>query len=262
MTFDLDAYLERIGLRGPVEPTPEVLGELHLGHVSSIPFENLDILMGRPVRLDVSSLQRKLVGDRRGGYCFEHNTLFAAALEAIGFDVTRLAARVRFGARGVTARTHMTLQVQARGEGWLADVGFGGGSILQPMPIEPGGEADQFGWRFRLVDDDTSRVLQARRPSGWVDLYAFTFEPQHAIDFEVANHYTSTHPSSPFTRTLTAQRSAPERSLILRGRKLIEQTPFGETVREVGDDELLGVLAERFTLVFPAGTRFEPVAAP
>jgi N-hydroxyarylamine O-acetyltransferase len=261
VTFDLDAYLERIGCRGAVEPTREVLGELHLGHVTSIPFENLDILLGWPIRLDVSSLQRKLVGDRRGGYCFEHNTLFAAALESIGFDVTRLAARVRFGARGVTARTHMTLQVKAQGERWLADVGFGGGSILQPMPIEPGEEVDQFGWRFRLVDDDASRVLQARRPSGWVDLYAFTFEPQHAIDFEVANFYTSTHPGSPFTRTLTVQLSAPERSLILRGRKLIEQTPFGEAVSEVGDDALLDVLAERFTLSFPDGTRFEPAAA-
>jgi len=100
-------------------------------------------------------------------------------------------------------------------------------------------------------------VLQARRPNGWADLYAFTFEPQHAVDYELANHYTSTHPSSPFTRTLTAQLSTPERSLILRGRKLIEETPLGESASEVGEDELLGVLAERFTLVFPPGTRFD-----
>jgi N-hydroxyarylamine O-acetyltransferase len=229
--------------------------------VTRIPFENLDILLGRPIKLDLDSLQRKLVQGRRGGYCFEHNTLFAAALEAIGFGVTRLAARVRFGTRGVTARTHMTLRVQADGEGWLADVGFGAGSILRSIPIGPGRDVDQFGWRFRLVDDGENRVLQARRPRGWVDLYAFTFEPQHAVDYELANHYTSTHPSSPFTRTLTAQLSAPERSLILRGRKLIEETPLGESVSEVGEEELLGVLAERFTLVFPPGTRFDAVRA-
>lgn len=263
MTLDLDAYLERIGYRGPVEPTRGVLDDLHLGHVTRIPFENLDILMGRPIRLDLETLQRKLVQDRRGGYCFEHNTLFAGALEAIGFGVTRLAARVRFGTRGVTARTHMTLRVEADGEGWLTDVGFGAGSILRPMPIVPGQEVDQFGWRFRLVDEDGTRVLRSRRPSGWADLYAFTFEPQHAVDYELANHYTSTHPSSPFTRTLTAQLSAPDRSLILRGRKLIEETPLGESVSEVGEDELLGVLAERFTLVFPPATRFDaPRAVP
>jgi N-hydroxyarylamine O-acetyltransferase len=257
VTLDLDTYLERIGYRGPVEPTGGVLDELHLGHVTRIPFENLDILLGRPIRLDLESLERKLVQGRRGGYCFEHNTLFAAALEEIGFGVTRLAARVRFGTRGVTARTHMTLRVEADGEARLADVGFGAGSILRSMPIEPGQEVDHFGWRFRLVDDGENRVLQARRPTGWAEFYAFTFEPQHAVDYELANHYTSTHPSSPFTRTLTAQLSAPDRSLILRGRKLIEETPLGESVSEVGEDELLGVLAERFTLVFPPGTRFD-----
>jgi N-hydroxyarylamine O-acetyltransferase len=129
------------------------------------------------------------------------------------------------------------------------------------MPIEPGRDVDQFGWRFRLVDDGENRVLRARRPTGWADLYAFTFEPQHAVDYELANHYTSTHPSSPFTRTLTAQLSTPERSLILRGRKLIEETPFGQSVSEVGEDEVRGVLAERFTLVFPPGTRFDAVRA-
>jgi N-hydroxyarylamine O-acetyltransferase len=263
VTLDLDAYLERIGYRGPVEPTRVVLDELHLGHVTRIPFENLDILLGLPIRLDLESLQRKLVQARRGGYCFEHNTLFAAALEQIGFGVTRLAARVRFGTRGVTARTHMTLRVEADGEARLADVGFGGGSILRSMPIEPGRDVDQSGWGFRLVDDGDYRVLQARRPGGWVDLYAFTFEPQHAVDYELANHYTSTHPSSPFTRTLTAQLSAPDRSLILRGRKMIEETPLGESVSEVGEDELLGVLAARFTLVLPPGTRFDvPRAVP
>jgi len=263
VTLDLDAYLERIGYRGPVEPTRGVLDELHLGHVTRIPFENLDILLGRPIRLDLESLQRKLVQGRRGGYCFEHNTLFAAVLEEIGFGVTRLAARVRFGTRGVTARTHMTLRVEADGEARLADVGFGAGSIFHSMRIEPGRDVDQFGWRFRLVDDGDDRVLRARRPGGWADLYAFTSEPQHAVDYELANHYTSTHPSSPFTRTLTAQLSAPDRSLILRGRKLIEETPLGENMSEVGEDELLGVLAERFTLVFPSGTRFDaPRAVP
>ncbi len=257
MALDLDAYLERIGYEGPVEPTLEVLDALQLAHATTIPFENLDILLGRSIRLDLPSLQGKLVRDRRGGYCFEHNTLFAAALGAIGFGVKRLGARVRFGARGVTARTHMALLVETEGEGRLADVGFGGGSILGSLPIGPGPEVDQFGWRFRLVDDDDARVVQTRRLHGWIDLYSFTFEPQYPVDDEMANHFASTHPSSPFTRTLTAQLCAPERSLILRGRKLIEETPTGETASQVRDDELLDVLAERFTLSFPPGTRFD-----
>jgi N-hydroxyarylamine O-acetyltransferase len=103
-------------------------------------------------------------------------------------------------------------------------------------------------------------VVQTRRPRGWIDLYSFTFEPQYPVDDEMANHFASTHPSSPFTRTLTAQLCAPERSLILRGRKLIEETPTGETVSQVRDDELLDVLAERFTLSFPRGTRFDASA--
>jgi len=261
MALDLDAYLERIGYEGPVEPTLEVLDAVHLAHTTTIPFENLDILLGRPIRLDLPSLQDKLVRDRRGGYCFEHNTLFAAVLEAVGFAVTRLGARVRFRARRVTARTHMALLVRAGGEGRLADVGFGGGSILRSLPMEPGPVVDQFGWGFRLVDDDGARVVQARRPRGWIDLYAFTFEPQYPVDYEMANHFTSTHPSSPFTRTLTAQVRAPERSLILRGRKLIEETPAGETTSAVRDDELLDVLAKRFTLSFPPGTSFDAARA-
>lgn len=256
MGLDLDAYLSRIGHREPVEPTTVCLDALHLAHVTSIPFENLDILLGRPIRLDLESLQDKLVRGGRGGYCFEHNSLFAAALEAIGFVVTRLAARVHGGTGG---RTHMMLRVDAEGEARLADVGFGGGSILRPLPLEPGPLLEQFGWRFRLVDDDAGRTLQALRPEGWLDSYTFTLEPQLPIDYEVANHYTSTHPSSPFTRTPTAQLSMPERSLVLRGLKLVEVTPSGETETTIAEDELLGVLAERFSLVFPAGTRLGPL---
>ncbi|HEX9122404.1 MAG TPA: arylamine N-acetyltransferase [Actinomycetota bacterium] len=257
MAVDLDPYLARIGHRGPVEPTIACLDALHLAHVTSIPFENLDILLGRPIRLDLESLQHKLVRRRRGGYCFEHNTLFAAVLEAIGFRVTRLAARVRHGTGEVTPRTHMVLRVEAEETEWLADVGFGGASILKPLPLEPGPAVEQFGWRFRLVDVDGARVLQTLRPDGWLDYYAFTLEPQHPIDYEVANHYTSTHPDSRFTRTPTAQLSSPERSLILRGHELSEVTPSNEVVSDVAGEDLLEVLATRFTLVFPEGTRFD-----
>src|SRR5690349_15099497 len=128
--LDLDAYLDRIGYAGPRLPTRRVLEGLHLAHTTHVPFENLDILLGRPIRLDLDSLQAKLVRDRRGGYCFEQNTLFAAGLEQMGFAVTRLAARVRFGASRLLPRTHMLLRVDVEGEPFLADVGFGGSGLL------------------------------------------------------------------------------------------------------------------------------------
>jgi N-hydroxyarylamine O-acetyltransferase len=258
--LDLEAYLARIGYGGPLEPTAACLDRLHLAHVVAIPFENLDVLLGRPIHLDVEHLQDKLVRARRGGYCFEHNTLFAAVLETIGFRVTRLAARVRLGRNDVGARTHMVLGVRTGSGDRLADVGFGGGSILEPLEMEPDRIAERFGWRFRVIEEDAGRVVQRLRPEGWLDLYAFTDEPQLPIDFEVANHYTSTHPGSAFMRTLTAQRSMPERSLILRGSTLTEITPTTETSTAIAPEEVLDVLAERFGLVLPAGTRL-PVEA-
>src|SRR5438552_5613549 len=129
--FALDAYLARIGYTGPREPTPAVLEAVHLAHATHIPFENLDIQLGRPILLDLASLQAKLVHGRRGGYCFEQNTLFAAALEQLGFRVTRLAARVRIGATRLSPRTHMTLKVDVDEGSWLADVGFGGAGLLE-----------------------------------------------------------------------------------------------------------------------------------
>src|SRR4051812_7385068 len=111
--LDVDAYLQRIDYAGERRPTLAVLDALHLAHATHIPFENLDVLLGKPPKLDLDSLQAKLVRGGRGGYCFEQNLLFAAALEAVGFRVTPLAARVRFGSTRVNSRTHMTLLVEA-----------------------------------------------------------------------------------------------------------------------------------------------------
>jgi N-hydroxyarylamine O-acetyltransferase len=255
--FDLEAYLQRIGYAGPRTPTPETLAGLHLAHATQIPFENLDILLGRPIRLDLASLQAKLVRARRGGYCFEQNTLLAAALEQLGFGVTRLAARVRLGANRVAPRTHMLLRVEAGGEAWLADVGFGGDGLLEPLPLQAGLVVRQYAWSYRLVQEAGLWVLQALQGTSWTDQYAFTLEPQYPVDFEVANHYTSTYPDSIFVRTLTAQRPTPEARWILRNRVLIVQRPEGESRQDIdSDDALLCVLAECFGLDLPPGTRF------
>ena len=134
--LDLGAYLRRIGLQEPPKGDLAGLRALHLAHATSIPFENLDVQVGLPIRLDLASLQAKLVQRRRGGYCFEHNTLFQSALEAIGFEAIACEARVRLGAPVLLPRTHMLLLVRLDGGDWLADVGFGGEGLLGPVPLD------------------------------------------------------------------------------------------------------------------------------
>ena len=257
MTFDLDAYLQRIGYAGPLRPDHATLRALHLAHATHIPFENLDILLGRPIRLDVGHLQAKLVAGRRGGYCFEQNLLLAAALAAVGFSVTRLAARVRYRAHRILPRTHMLLRVEADGTAWIADVGFGIEGLMLPLPFEAGRESRQFNWTYRVADDAGVRVVQTLREGAWKDLYAFTLEPQEDADLEMANFYVSTHPESRFVQTLTAQLLTPEAKYLLRNRELTVDDGTRSTSRMLeDDDELLAVLAETFGLPFPAGTRF------
>jgi N-hydroxyarylamine O-acetyltransferase len=229
-TFDIDAYCARIGYDGRVAPTRVVLEALHLAHATSIPFENLDVVAGRRIRLDLASLQAKLVRGRRGGYCFEQNTLFAAALEAAGLRVTRLAARVRVGATAMRPRTHMLLSVDAEGTTMIADVGFGADGLLLPVPLAGSAPTRQFAWSYRVVaETDGVHVMQTLGDDGWRDLYAFTLEPQHAVDFELANWYTSTHPDSRFVQIVTAQRLSTTKRLALRDLEIVEDD--GQSIR-------------------------------
>ena len=207
--LDMNAYLARIGYSGELSPTLETLKDLQLAHSTSIPFENLDILLGRPISLDLDRLQAKLVAGRRGGYCFEHNTLFAAVLESLGFKVTRLAARVRFGATEIRPRSHMHLLVAIDGEPWLADAGFGRVGPLHPIRLNQTEAVHQSGTSYRINRDGGLFVLQALYGDISFDFYSFTLEPQEPVDFVVANHFTSTYPDSPFVHTLVVQAQEP-----------------------------------------------------
>ena len=255
--LDLEAYLQRIGYFGRLQPVHEVLEALHLAHATRIPFENLDILLKRPIRLDLASLQAKLVTHGRGGYCFEQNLLFSAVLQRLGFAVTQFAARVIYRNQRTLPRTHMLLLVEVEDTIWLADVGFGLEGLLLPVPFGGGREARQFGWTYRVVEGDGEWVLQSLRNAAWTGLYSFPLAPHLAVDFEPANHYTATHPDSRFVRTLTVQLPTPEVRYRLRNREFIQDRGTTVTRRELADDdELLAVLAEEFGLRFPAGTRF------
>jgi N-hydroxyarylamine O-acetyltransferase len=256
-TLDLQAYAERIGFTGELRPSTECLHELHLAHATHVPFENIEVLMRRPVRLDLASLWKKLVEGRRGGYCFEQNTLFAAVLEHIGFRVTRLAARVRMGAVGIRSRSHMLLAVEADGRQWLSDVGFGGDALLSPLAWLPGETSGQFAWKYRLIEESPGYLLQTWRGEGWVDLYSFTMEEQHAVDYEVSNYYTATHPDSFFRKQLMVHLPRPEVRVTLMHRRLFERRPEGVSEVLLADEAaVLETLATRFGLHFSVGTSF------
>lgn len=247
--LDLDGYLARIGLTG--RPG---LAEVHRAHSISIPFENLGPHAGQPVSLQDSDLERKLVAERRGGYCFEQNMLLASALRELGADVDLLLARVRFGApAGVTRpRSHLVLRVQADGESWLADVGFGLGTLLDPIPFATGEEHDQSGWRFRLVWKEPEVVLQSVHGGEWADIYGFPPYAVPPVDVEMASWWASTHPRSPFvTGLIVASHSTDGTRLSLSDwgeLSLTEQRPQGARVTPLAREEIPGVLHERFGL--------------
>ena len=253
--FDLDAYLRRIGSPRPVGIDLATLRRLHRAHLQAIPFENLDIQMGRPIRIDPASVTADLVGRARGGYCFQQNALFRLALTAIGFAPRACEGRVRVEASGVRPRTHMVLIVPLESGEWLVDVGFGATGIAEPLLI--GGPPTEYdGAVYRTVPEGRLHVLQQARLETWDDLYAFSPEPVEDIDYEVGNWYTSTHPDSGFVRTLTAQRMIGRTRHILRN--LTYSTGEGGqwTSRPVARSELAPLLRETFGLDVPDTAQF------
>ncbi|MBP3956055.1 arylamine N-acetyltransferase [Gemmata sp. G18] len=264
--MNLDAYLSRIGYAGPRTPTLPVLRDIVLAHACSIPFENLDVLLGREIRLEPSAVERKLVAARRGGYCFEQNSLLLGALSALGFAARPLSARVRIKAtrEDTPPRTHLFLRVEAEGGSWLADVGLGGLTPTTPLRIDQLDTEQPTPHETRRIvreeRDPAPRYFhQAKLGEVWADVYEFTLEEMPEIDREVGNWWTSTHKNSKFRQNLLAALARPDGTRVSvlnrefthrRGTEVLERF-------EITDPEhLLGVLAERFGLIFPAGTRF------
>jgi N-hydroxyarylamine O-acetyltransferase len=228
-SLDLDAYYRRIQWTGGNSPTVETLAGLLAAHTAHIPFENLDVLLRRPLRLDLGSLQDKLVHARRGGYCFEHATLFAAVLEALGFRPVRHAARVvLFAPHTEVPRSHMFLTVPVDGATLVVDPGFGAFTAGFPVPLVDAETAQREPATHWMGRDGDLWALHVPRDgetaTGWVS----TLEPEHPIDFEVANHFTATHPSSPFANRIMLSAALPDGRVnvidrdvtVLRGTKL------------------------------------------
>jgi len=243
--LDIDAYRDRIGYQGPLEPALDVLLAIHRAHAAAIPFENLNVVLGRGVSLDMGDIQDKLLRSERGGYCYEHNLLFAALLERAGFTVQRLVARLQPDKPG--PRTHMLLNVTVDGQPWLADVGFGA-TLLEPIPLIDGVAIRQGAWIHGVrKDDDGSWRLRTLGSEGWSDLYAFTQERQCPIDYAIFNHYTSTHSASPFVGQVVAMRVTSEERFTLRQDILTRTHPDGESEqRQVPGTEVVDVLRDTF----------------
>lgn len=256
---DLDAYCARIGHSGPLRPDLATLRALHTRHPDAIPFENLDVLTGRGVDVAPAAVDAKLIGRRRGGYCFEQNGLFRRVLQEIGFQVTGLSARVRWNAPAGSpppARTHMVLRVSVEGEDWLADVGFGTCALTVPLRMASGEPQSTGHDLYRLMPHGTDLLLQVRREGAWLPVYEIGPEPQHDADYEAANWYTSTHPSSHFRHGIRVARTAADcRYTLLDGRFGVRRPDGGTERRALDADGIAGVLEAVFGLTVEADWR-------
>lgn len=246
-------YLSRIGASRPAAPTAEALQVLHLAHLQQVPFENLSIHLGEPIVLTEEALVAKVVDRHRGGFCYELNGLFALLLEALGYPVTRLAARV-FGDGGHLGPPfdHLVLEVVAGGERWLADVGFGDHS-RRPLSMEAEGPQADVGGSFEVLpaaggDRDVVRDGTPR--------YRVEMRPRALADFGPTCWWQATSPESAFRRGLVCAAATPAGRLTLSDHRLI-RTEAGERVETVleTDDDVLEAYRTLFgiTLEHPPG---------
>jgi len=249
--MDIQAYLDRIGYRGPLTPTAETLRALQVAHLQTIPFENLSIHAHQPIVLDDESLFEKVVVRRRGGFCYELNGLFTALLRALGFQVTMLSAEVA-SADGTFSPPfdHMALRVDLE-ERWLADVGFGD-SFRDPLRLDERGEQPEPPRTFR-IDEDSPYLLLLRRDGPeepWQPQFRFTLQPHEYPDYAGMCHFHQTSPDSHFTRQTVCSLATPDGRVTLSGRKLITTRRGERQERLLGsDEERASVLRELFDIV-------------
>lgn len=254
--IDLDAYFARIGYKSPRAATLGVLRDLHARHVHNIPFENLSPFLGHDVPIDVPSLEKKLARSRRGGYCFEQNALFAAVLEALGFNVMRLAARVLYGVPEgtITPRSHMLLRIRIGDEDYIADVGFGGLTQTAPLKLAEG-EQPTSHETLRIVRIDDDFRLEANVSGEWRALYRFDLTAQLPIDYMAANYYVATNPASRFVTGLMLCRPFETGRHTLNNRQFSTYDKTGAVERRdiASAKELIAVLRENFLIDPPPG---------
>lgn len=244
-------YLSRIGLENTPPPTLDGLHFLQDHHMRHVPFENLDVLLGRPLILTTDALFEKIVSRKRGGYCFELNTLYAALLSELGFEPVPMLARVWLRDPAETPpRTHLVNRVSLDGEDWITDVGFGGRAARMPLKIEDGYEVDDGDGRIRITADVNFGYRISRFQEGaWTDQYTVETRAAHHADVLTGNHWTEYHPGSHFRQgigvglfTDEGRISLYEGVLTYRGRETISQ-PIADL------SSILDVLKTEFNIV-------------
>lgn len=249
MSFPIERFLARVGLDAAPAPTEDGLRVLHEAAVRSFTFENFDVLSGAGVSLDPERVEAKLLGGDRGGYCFELNGLFLRALDALGFEARALLGRVLARWDPSTPpppKLHQVSLVEIDGRPWIADVGFGGGLPFSPMRLEADTETGHLGETLRYVEHALGWMLQKREGGDWRRLYVFDLSVVHPADIAVANHFTSTHPESPFVRMPILSRVVDDHRWVLYGDQLsLDGAPHGQAP---DGDALTALLADRFGL--------------
>jgi len=208
--FPMDEYCARIGVSQSEKPTIDRLADLQLAQVYTVPFENLDIQLGREIDLTPSHVDDKVTRKKRGGYCFELNGLFLRALQASGYEARRVLARVHGGSGEPGGRTHQVSLVRFGDRDWMVDVAFGGNCPREPIPLEFDTIHDHGGVFYRLLDHELGYLLQKRTDEDWRNLYSFDLSPVVPKDIAVANYFTSTNPETHFTRNRIAVLAHPE----------------------------------------------------
>ena len=238
--LDLDGYLGRLGVPAR-DPGPSALAELHEAHVRAFTFDNVDVLLGQHPGVSLDAVQEKFVGRGRGGYCFEHGTIFAAALERLGYQVRRHLGRVGDPAAGTQqARTHMVVEVVLDDQRLLCDPGFGM-SLLRPIPMADGAEDDYLpGWRYRVRRTAAGDWAMSRwRDNGWEVAHTTDEHEVQPVDVVMGHHFTSTFPGSHFTTGLTVTRHLPGRHVTVTHEALTIRTPGEPTEhRPLRDGEI------------------------
>jgi N-hydroxyarylamine O-acetyltransferase len=252
-TFDQGAWLARIGYAGPRVPTLETLHALIAAHSTAIAYESLDVLLGRPPKLDLHSLQAKMISAGRGGYCFEQNMLFRGGLRSLGYDVTSLQARVVRGLEIDAPRPmlHMVLRVNLPEGPFLADVGFGNLAPTAALKLSPEIEQDTPHEPMRFIQMGDELTLQCRLGERWEHIYRVVSLPRVDAEYEMANWFTASHPQSPYLNNIIAARPGAGRTrLTLFNARFNVRQATGETERRVlqGESEFRSVLAEEFGL--------------
>ena len=252
-SFDQQAWLNRIGYTGSLEPTLSALHRLIFAHAHAIAYESLDIMLGRTPRLDLPSIQHKMIAGGRGGYCLEQNMLFREGLRSLGYKITSLQGRVVRGMAIDAPRPaiHMLLQVDMPEGPYLADVGFGNLAPSCALLLQPGIEQETPHEPMRFIDVGGELTLQARLRDTWEHIYRVIPYPRYDGEYEITNWYTGTHPDAPYQGNIIAARPGPNRTRItIFNRRLTVRHATGEAERRhLGDEaEFRSVLRDEFGL--------------